>query len=106
MPSSAIYWKLPLSRPIIQLSYLETIRRAKKTARDIAKALCISGPFNIQFIAKDNEIQVIECNVRASRSLPFVSKVTKINFIEISTQVLLNIFQPRNFETLELDKFR
>ncbi len=86
-----------------QRLYLETIRRAKKTARDIAKALCISGPFNIQFIAKDNEIQVIECNVRASRSLPFVSKVTKINFIEISTQVLLNIFQPRNFETLELD---
>jgi carbamoyl-phosphate synthase large subunit len=86
-----------------QRLYLETIRRAKKTAREIAKALQISGPFNIQFIAKDNQIQVIECNVRASRSLPFVSKVTQINFIEVSTEILLGIYEPREFETLELD---
>ena len=86
-----------------QRLYLETIRKAKKTAREIAKALLISGPFNIQFIAKDNEIQVIECNVRASRSLPFVSKVTKINFIEIATEILLDVYQQKSYETLELD---
>lgn len=86
-----------------QRLYLETIRRAKKTARDIAKALEITGPFNIQYIAKDNEIQVIECNVRASRSLPFVSKVVGVNFIEIATEALLNIHEPKEYETLELD---
>ncbi len=86
-----------------QRLYLETIRRAKKTAREIAAALQISGPFNIQFIAKDNAIQVIECNVRASRSLPFVSKVTKVNFIELATEVILGVYQPKSYETLELD---
>ena len=86
-----------------QRLYLETIRRAKKTARDIAKALNITGPFNIQYIAKDNEIQVIECNVRASRSLPFVSKVVGVNFIAIATEALLNIHEPKEYETLELD---
>jgi carbamoyl-phosphate synthase large subunit len=86
-----------------QRLYLETIRRAKKTAREISKALSISGPFNIQFIAKDNAIQVIECNLRASRSLPFVSKVTKVNFIELATEVLLGVAEKKSYETLELD---
>ena len=83
--------------------YLETIRRTKKITRQIVRALNITGPFNIQFIAKNNHIQVIECNLRASRSLPFVSKVTNHNFIEISTQVLLNMHVKKHYETLELD---
>lgn len=86
-----------------QRLYLETIRRAKKMTRDIVKALCITGPFNIQFIAKNNAIQVIECNLRASRSFPFVSKVTGYNFIQIATQVLMNRYVPTSYETLELD---
>jgi carbamoyl-phosphate synthase large subunit len=72
-----------------QKLYVETIRRIKKISKQIAKALNISGPFNIQFLAKDNDIKVIECNLRASRSFPFVSKVLKTNFIEIATQVML-----------------
>ncbi|MGQ8338354.1 carbamoyl-phosphate synthase (glutamine-hydrolyzing) large subunit [Sunxiuqinia sp. A32] len=72
-----------------QKLYIETIRRIKKISREIAKALDISGPFNMQFLAKDNDIKVIECNLRASRSFPFVSKVMKINLIEIATQVML-----------------
>ncbi|MFV0378424.1 MAG: carbamoyl-phosphate synthase (glutamine-hydrolyzing) large subunit [Mangrovibacterium sp.] len=72
-----------------QKLYVETIRRIKKISRQIAKALEISGPFNMQFLAKDNDIKVIECNLRASRSFPFVSKVMKINLIEIATQVML-----------------
>jgi carbamoyl-phosphate synthase large subunit len=86
-----------------QRLYLETIRRAKKTARDIAKALQITGPFNIQYIAKDNAIQVIECNVRASRSLPFVSKVVGVNFISVATEALLGIRPSKEYKTLELD---
>lgn len=86
-----------------QRLYLETIRRAKKITRSVVKALQITGPFNIQFIAKDNAIQVIECNVRASRSFPFVSKVTRHNFIEITAEILLNKYKPRHYETLELD---
>ncbi len=86
-----------------QRLYLETIRRAKKITRAIVKALEITGPFNIQFIAKDNTIQVIECNVRASRSFPFVSKVTGHNLIEITAEIYLNKYKPRSFETLELD---
>lgn len=86
-----------------QRLYLETIRRAKKITREIVKALNITGPFNIQFIAKGNAIQVIECNVRASRSFPFVSKVTRHNFIEIVAEILLNKYKPRAYETLELD---
>jgi carbamoyl-phosphate synthase large subunit len=86
-----------------QRLYLETIRRSKKITRDIVKALAITGPFNIQFIAKGNAIQVIECNVRASRSFPFVSKVTGHNFIEICAELLLNKYKPRAYETLELD---
>lgn len=72
-----------------QKIYFETQRRIKKISRQIAKALHISGPFNMQFLAKDNDIKVIECNLRASRSFPFVSKVLKTNFIELATQVML-----------------
>lgn len=86
-----------------QRLYLETIRRCKKITRQIAKALEISGPFNIQFIAIDNAIKVIECNVRASRSFPFVSKVTNHNLIEIATEVLLKKYKKAFYETLELD---
>lgn len=72
-----------------QRTYLETIRRIKIISARIAEALQINGPFNIQFIARDNEVQVIECNLRASRSFPFVSKISKINFIEIATRVMM-----------------
>ena len=71
-----------------QKMYVETARRIKKIARKIAEALKISGPFNIQFLAKENDIKVIECNLRASRSFPFVSKVLKINLIELATKVM------------------
>ena len=74
-----------------QKIYVETIRRIKKISRQIARELQISGPFNIQYLAKDNEIKVIECNLRASRSFPFVSKVLKINFIELATRVMLGL---------------
>ncbi len=72
-----------------QKLYVETMRRIKKVSNAIAKALDISGPFNIQFLAKNNDIKVIECNLRASRSFPFVSKVLKINFIDLATRVML-----------------
>ena len=72
-----------------QRTYLETMRRVKIITKQIAKALQITGPFNIQFIAKDNEVKVIECNLRASRSFPFVSKTLKINFIDIATKLML-----------------
>lgn len=86
-----------------QRLYLETIRRTKKITREIAAALKISGPFNIQFIAKNNFIQVIECNLRASRSFPFVSKATGNNFIDIAIKVMLGGYKPEVYETLELD---
>ncbi|MBD3203586.1 carbamoyl-phosphate synthase (glutamine-hydrolyzing) large subunit [Candidatus Woesearchaeota archaeon] len=87
-----------------QRVFLETIRKIKKVAEKIAKELSITGPFNIQFIAKDNEIKVIECNLRSSRSFPFVSKVLKTNFIDLATKSILG----KNPEvvkkpTLELD---
>ena len=72
-----------------QKLYVETARRIKKIARKIAEALKISGPFNIQFLARENDIKVIECNLRASRSFPFVSKVLKINFIELATRIMI-----------------
>ncbi len=72
-----------------QKIYFETIRRIKRISREIARELNISGPFNIQFLAKDNEIKVIECNLRASRSMPFVSKVLKTNLIDLATRVML-----------------
>ena len=74
-----------------QKLYVETVRRIKKVSGRIARALNISGPFNIQFLAKNNDIKVIECNLRASRSFPFVSKVLKINFIDLATKVMLGI---------------
>ncbi len=78
-----------------QRTYLETMRRVKMITREIAKELEITGPFNIQFIAKDNEVKVIECNLRASRSFPFVSKTLKINFVEIATRLMLGEKVPR-----------
>ena len=78
-----------------QKIYVQTVRKIKQIAREIAKELHISGPFNIQFLAKDNDIKVIECNLRASRSFPFVSKVLKINFIELATQVMLGKEVPK-----------
>ena len=72
-----------------QKLYMETIRRVKRISKLIAKELQISGPFNIQFLAKGNAIKVIECNLRASRSFPFISKVLKINFIDLATQIML-----------------
>lgn len=74
-----------------QKLYVETMRRIKKIGSQIARALNISGPFNIQFLAKNNDIKVIECNLRASRSFPFVSKVLKINFIDLATRIMLGI---------------
>ena len=74
-----------------QKLYVETVRRIKKIAKKIASALEITGPFNIQFLAKDNYIKVIECNLRASRSFPFVSKVLKINMIELATKAMLGL---------------
>lgn len=72
-----------------QKVYVETIRRIKKISREIAQELQISGPFNIQFLAKDNDVKVIECNLRASRSMPFVSKVLKTNFIDFAVRIML-----------------
>ncbi len=74
-----------------QKLYVETVRRIKRISRQIAKELHISGPFNIQFLARENDIKVIECNLRASRSFPFVSKVLKINLIELATRVMLGL---------------
>ena len=74
-----------------QKLYVETVRRIKRISRQIAKALHINGPFNIQYMARDNDILVIECNLRASRSFPFVSKVLKLNLIELATKVMLGL---------------
>jgi carbamoyl-phosphate synthase large subunit len=87
-----------------QKIYFETMRRIKRISRQIAKALNITGPFNIQVLAKDNDIKVIECNLRASRSFPFVSKVLKVNFIELATQVILGIpVEKPNKSAFDLD---
>jgi carbamoyl-phosphate synthase large subunit len=87
-----------------QKIYFETARRIKRISREIAKALNISGPFNIQYLAKDNDIKVIECNLRASRSFPFVSKVLKTNFIEIATRVMLDApFEKPSKSAFDLD---
>jgi carbamoyl-phosphate synthase large subunit len=84
--------------------YLETIRRIKKITKSIAQALNITGPFNIQYIAKENKIKVIECNLRSSRSFPFVSKVLKINFIDMATRVMMGRdVAPVNRSAFELD---
>ncbi len=86
-----------------QRTYIETIRRAKHITKDIVKELRITGPFNIQFLAKDNHLQVIECNVRASRSFPFVSKVTGHNFIRLAIEGMLGHDIGGVYRTLELD---
>jgi carbamoyl-phosphate synthase large subunit len=86
-----------------QWLYLETVRRAKLITKQVVKSLDVTGPFNIQFIAKDNELKVIECNVRASRSFPFVSKVSGYNFIQIATEAMLGQAHPEIFLTLGLD---
>lgn len=83
--------------------YLKTIRRAKKIAKQLAQALEITGPFNLQLMAKENDIKVIECNVRASRSFPFVSKVTGYNLIQVMTEVFLGVHKAKSYNTLELD---
>ena len=74
-----------------QKLYVETVRRIKRISRQIAKALHINGPFNIQFMARENDILVIECNLRASRSFPFVSKVLKLNLIDLATKIMLGV---------------
>jgi len=86
-----------------QHMYLETMRRVKIVSKQIAKALRITGPFNIQFLAKDNQIRVIECNLRASRSFPFVSKVTKYNFIDLATKAMLGLDISGKYNTLNLE---
>ncbi|MBI4036181.1 carbamoyl-phosphate synthase (glutamine-hydrolyzing) large subunit [Candidatus Daviesbacteria bacterium] len=86
-----------------QRLYLETVRRVKNATRKILKALEINGPFNIQFLAKDNKIMVIELNLRASRSFPFVSKVTGYNFVELATRVMLGEEIKGDFKTIDLD---
>lgn len=91
-----------------QKLYIETIRRVKTIAKQIAKELEITGPFNIQFLAKNNDVKVIECNLRASRSFPFSSKVTGYNFIEIAAQAMLGMkslkdFRKTRYQTLDLD---
>jgi len=87
-----------------QKIYFETVRRIKKISRDIAGALNITGPFNMQFLAKDNDIKVIECNLRASRSMPFVSKVLKANFIDIATKIMLDLpFEKPDKSIFDLD---
>lgn len=86
-----------------QRTYLETIRRAKRIAKKVVRELKITGPFNIQFLAKENKLQVIETNVRASRSFPFVSKVTGYNFIDLATKAILGINISGQYQTLELD---
>jgi carbamoyl-phosphate synthase large subunit len=86
-----------------QRLYMETVRQAKLITKQIVKNLEITGPFNIQFIAKDNDLKVIECNVRASRSFPFVSKVSGYNFIAIATDAILGIKNNKTYQTLELE---
>ena len=87
-----------------QKLYVETMRRIKKVSSQIARALNISGPFNIQYLAKNNDIKVIECNLRASRSFPFVSKILKINFIDLATKIMLGLpVEKPNKNAFDLD---
>jgi carbamoyl-phosphate synthase large subunit len=87
-----------------QRTYLETVRRVKTIAREVARALRVSGPMNLQFLARDNRVMVIECNLRASRSVPFVSKTLKVDFVDLAMRVMLGeevpVVQP---SALELD---
>jgi len=87
-----------------QKLYVETVRRIKRITKQIAKELHISGPFNCQYMAKDNDILVIETNLRASRSFPFVSKVLKLNFIDLATKIMLNVpFEKPDKNLFDLD---
>ncbi len=86
-----------------QHTYLETIRRAKHITREVVKELSVTGPFNIQFLAKENRLQVIECNVRASRSFPFISKASGYNFAELATRALLGKDISGEYRTVDLD---
>ena len=86
-----------------QYTYIETVRQIKAVTKQIAQELNITGPFNIQFIAKNNQIKVIECNLRASRSFPFVSKITQHNFIDIATKAMLGMKVKNNYNTLDFD---
>jgi len=86
-----------------QKLYIETIRRVKHIAKEIAKGLNITGPFNIQFLAKNNDIKVIECNLRSSRSFPFSSKITGYNFIDIAVKAMLGKVEKKEYQTLDLD---
>lgn len=86
-----------------QKLYIETIRKIKKVCKQVIRELDITGPFNIQFLAKENMIKVIECNVRASRSFPFVSKVTGYNFIEYATRAIIGQDISGDYNTLDLD---
>jgi carbamoyl-phosphate synthase large subunit len=87
-----------------QRIWLETVKKIKRVARELARSLDITGPFNVQFVAKDNDVKVIECNLRASRSFPFVSKVFKHNFIDIATRAMLDAaIPPIDTSSLELD---
>lgn len=84
-----------------QRTYLETMRKIKVITQKIAKSLSISGPFNMQFIAKDNDIKVIECNLRASRSFPFVSKILKVNFIDLAAKIIMD----KNIPKIDISPF-
>jgi carbamoyl-phosphate synthase large subunit len=86
-----------------QNTYLETVRRAKAITKAIARALGINGPFNVQFLARQNQLWVIECNLRASRSFPFVSKATGYNFIEFAARAMLGMDVRGDYRTLDLD---
>src|SRR5262249_12291090 len=86
-----------------QRLYLETVRQVKSVSKRIAAALQITGPFNIQFLARDNEVQVIECNLRASRSFPLVSKATGHNFIEMAIRAMLGQEVGGVYQTVDLD---
>ena len=87
-----------------QKLYVETIRRIKKITKKVAKALNITGPFNIQFLSKDNDIKVIECNLRASRSFPYSSKTFGVNFIEIATKAIMGVpVRPKRIRLFDCD---
>ncbi|MBN2537251.1 carbamoyl-phosphate synthase (glutamine-hydrolyzing) large subunit, partial [candidate division WOR-3 bacterium] len=86
-----------------QNTFLETVRRAKWITKAIARALAVNGPFNVQFLARENELSVIECNLRASRSFPFVSKATGYNFIEFAARAMMGVDVRGSYRTLDLD---
>merc|ERR1712190_67080 len=87
-----------------QKLFVETHRRVKQIGQKICRALKISGPFNIQFICKENEVKVIECNLRASRSLPFISKTYNVNFVELATRIMLGIsVRPVTMQHIDMD---